>query len=415
MGKGRLIEATAGCPIRMTSLIGGLLCVGVVTGCVANDVASPSFTVSDSAGVEIVTSHSPAWSEGEAWRVERRPVLRISQLEGPPELTFSNVRAVGWLPDGRIFVGDDRAHSIRIFSPEGDYLASAGREGRGPGELMWFMTVSVYRGDSLFVYDYSQRALSVFAPDLAFARRFNNPTGAGNYRIVSALTDGRFLLSSPGHNGLTGGPGLVPDTSLIIVSAPDGAATDTVGAFEATVQNVGADRRNQWLFLQPSGTLAAAGDRIVWLEGKTFQYMEADADGTLRRIVRKRHDPIPVTEETISDFQAHYIEWLTTELIEGTMDDVYESLEIGEYYPQLPATSADLEVDALGNVWVGHYHYPGALTEDWEVFDAAGVWLGSVETPTGFEVHEITADRIIGVAHDELGVPYVQVHRLDRR
>jgi len=49
------------------------------------------------------------------------------------------------------------------------------------------------------------------------------------------------------------------------------------------------------------------------------------------------------------------------------------------------------------------------------VFDSLGVWLGTVTTPPGLEVHEIGVDQIIGVAKDDYDVPYVQVHRLTRR
>lgn len=109
--------------MRMKSLIGGLLCVGAFSGCMGADGPDgPSFTMADSMGIEIVTNHTPTWSPGDAWQVSTRPVLKIGQLDGPLEFTFGKVRAVGWLPDGRVFVGDEQAHSIRIFSPEGDYL-----------------------------------------------------------------------------------------------------------------------------------------------------------------------------------------------------------------------------------------------------------------------------------------------------
>jgi len=414
--RGQLRGPRERCSTGTISLFTCLLCLGALGACRgAEEAARTTFTVVDSAGFEVVTSHAPAWSGNDAWLVDSRPLVRIGERDGPPELTFANVRATGWLSDGRIFVGDDRSHSVRVFGPQGDYLGTAGREGRGPGELLWFQNVSAYRGDSLYVYDYSQRALTVFAPDLTFARRFTNPTGAGNLWIVSALTDGRFLLASPGRNGLSGGPGLVPDTSMIVVSAPDGSSTDTVGTFETTVQQVGRNGRNDWLFLKPHGVLVAARDRIVWAEGKTFEYVVADPDGTVRRIVRKRHPPVPMNDGIIADFKAHYLEWLTVALVEGTMDQMRQALEEGAYYPVLPATSEDVRVDALGNVWVGHYHFPGAITERWEVFDAAGVWLGSVDTPSGFEVHQIDVEGIIGVAKDELDVPFVEVHWLDRR
>ena len=153
-----------------------------------------------------------------------------------------------------------------------------------------------------------------------------------------------------------------------------------------------------------------AGSRIVWTEGRNFEYVEADGNGTIQRIVRKAHDPITVTDDIIADFKAQRLQRLPP----GMVARMRRTLEGEEYCDQLPATS-DIKVDALGNVWVGHYHYSWLLTEQWEVFDPAGVWLGSVETPPGLKVHSIGLDQIIGVAKDELGVPFVQVHRLDRR
>ncbi len=47
--------------------------------------------------------------------------------------------------------------------------------------------------------------------------------------------------------------------------------------------------------------------------------------------------------------------------------------------PFLPATSEDVRVDALGNVWVGHYHFPGAITERWEVFDFERLHLAAAK------------------------------------
>ena len=117
------------CSMGTMSRFGCLLCLGAVVACRgAEETARATFTVADSAGIEVVTSHAPAWSANDAWRVDDRPLVRIGELDGPPELTFANVRATGWLSDGRIFVGDDRSHSVRVFGPQGDYLGTAGPE-----------------------------------------------------------------------------------------------------------------------------------------------------------------------------------------------------------------------------------------------------------------------------------------------
>lgn len=403
------------CNMFFRLLTFGPLILVALTGCW--EPASPDgppHTVQDSAGITIVTNHYPAWSNREAWQVERRPVQKIGELDGALEFTFGNIRAVGWLPDGRIFVGDEQAHTISIFSAEGEFQESVGGEGEGPGELQWFLTVSPYRGDSLWVYDYAQRAVTIFSPQMAFARRFRNPVTEGNYWISSALADGRFLLYSPGRNRLPGGPGIVPDTSLIIVSAPDGATVDTVGAFEVTKKQVGPNGRAQGLFLQPYGALVGYGDGVVWTEGVAFEYVEVTSLGNVRRIVRISESSVPVTDEIIQSFKTHYVEWLSGSR-EGNIDRIRQALEEGTYFPVLPGTSADLRVDALGNLWVGRYHFPGLITDEWEVFDPDGFWLGTVRTPPGLSVHEIGVDRIIGVAKGDYDVPYVQVHRLDRK
>lgn len=375
---------------------------------------APTFSVVDSLGIEIVTSHAPAWSPDEVWRVARDPARRIGELEGSAEYTFGEIPSAGWLSDGRIFVGDSQAHTIRLFSPEGEFLEAMGGEGRGPGELQWFLTVAPYRGDSLFVYDYRQSVVSVFTPEATFARRFQNPVTQGNYWIVAALRSGEFLLFSPGDNRQQDGSGLVPDTSFVIVSSADGTSVDTVGTFEARVRFLGADGRSEPLYLYPIGTLVGGRDRLLWLEGKTFEYTEADPDGTVRRIVRKSQDPVPVTEDVIGAFKRHYLERLGPD-VEGGRDRLRHSLEEGEYYPHLPAMSIDVEVDALGYVWVPRYHFPGEIAEEWEVFDSAGVWQGTVQTPKGLDVQQIGVDRVLGVVTDDLDVPYVQIHDLDRR
>lgn len=371
-----------------------------------------TYSVVDSAGIEIVTSHAPRRAQGAGWAISRRPTLRIGELDGPLEFTFGSVRAVGTLPDGRIFVGDEQAHTIRIFSSDGDYLAAVGGEGEGPGELQWFLTVARYRGDSLWVYDYRQRAVSVFGPDLGFGRRFRNPMTAGNYWIVSSLEDGRFILYSPGPNRRDAGPGIVPDSSAILVSSPDGSALDTIGRFQVRMLNLGPDGRS--LHLYPAGSVQSRADRVVVLEGVRFEYRELLPNGDVARIVRREVEPVPVTSEIIDDYKEHYAEWLGASP-EGGAEGIRRSLEEGQYAAQLPATGWRLLTDPHGNVWVSTYHFPGAQPEQWAVFSAEGVWLGMVEAPPGLEIKEIGESQVLGVALDDFDVPYVQVHRLDRR
>ena len=57
----------------------------------------------------------------------------------PPEsdLFLLSVDDVAVAPDGRTYVLDSRSFRIHIWSAQGDYLTSFGREGQGPGEFIF--------------------------------------------------------------------------------------------------------------------------------------------------------------------------------------------------------------------------------------------------------------------------------------
>jgi hypothetical protein len=390
----------------------GLMVACTLSACAPPDApAGPTHTVESVDGVTVVTNQSPVWNRKTEWRVSGRPLLKIGETDGPLPFTFGVIRAVGWLPDGRVYVGDEQAHSVHVFSAEGEFQHTFGGEGNGPGELQWFLHAGPYRGDSMFVYDYRQNTVNIFGPDFAFARRFRNPDL--RYTISSPLADGRFLLHSTGSRA-GGANGIEPDSSLIMLVGADGSTVDTIGRFQVTIRTAGSDGRWRPLYLAPYGGLIPNGDRVIWTEGRACEYQESDASGSSRRTVRCPHEPVSVTDRLKDEFKETYLEYMSRAGAEGTPEQLRRSLDEGTYSSELPATSGETKVDALGNVWMGRYKMPGLYTNQWSVFDPEGVWLGDVLTPEGLIVHEIGVDRIIGVAMDEMGVPYVQMHRLER-
>jgi hypothetical protein len=318
---------------------------------------------------------------------------------------------VGWLSDGRVYVADEQAHSIHVFSAEGQHRQTFGGEGNGPGQLQSFLHVGPYRGDSMFVSDHRQNAVSIFTPDFAFARRFTNPNL--RYSISAPLDDGRFLLHSMGSRA-GGTSGIQPDSSLIMLVGADGSTIDTIGRFQVTVRTSGADGRWSPVYLAPYGGVIPNGDRVIWTEGRGCEYHESDASGDSRRTVRCPHEPVAVTDRVKREFTDLYVEYMGRAGAEGGPDALREALGEGAFASELPGTSGEIKVDALGNVWLGRYRMPGLYTNEWSVFDPEGVWLGNVLTPEGLIVHEIGVDRVVGVALDDRGVQYVQMHRLDR-
>jgi hypothetical protein len=91
--------------------------------------------VQDSAGIAMVENTTPAWRDGQAWRVEPKPVLQLGQLDGDQPHMFANITGAVQLADGSIAVADAGSSQLRIFDPTGQHRRSIGGPGSGPGEF----------------------------------------------------------------------------------------------------------------------------------------------------------------------------------------------------------------------------------------------------------------------------------------
>jgi hypothetical protein len=65
-------------------------------------------------------------------------------------------------------------------------------------------------------------------------------------------------------------------------------------------------------------------------------------------------------------------------------------------------------------VWVEAYRTPWELNPRWDVFTPEGVWLGSVNTPNRFTIHQIANDFVLGVWRDDSDIEYIRMFNLVR-
>ncbi len=396
-----------------------LLISGAACGEGGPQSEAPLTTVRDSAGIEIVESTRPQWSDSDAWRVDSEPLLDLATSGLGPGHEFYRVRGMRRLSNGSFVVANGASNEIRLYSAEGGYIASTGGEGDGPGEFRFIIGLD-NAGDSLIVLDGSGR-VTLFGPDLALLRTFGFPLQSdavafrepnavvylGNSEIV-VETRTRAMFGYDGGSALLRRPG-----GLFRFDAT-GQSIDSIGVTAGNEEylHIGS---GGGLFSAPplfgrDAFVAAHAGRILRGAANDMQIEELTADGGIARILRIPGYPL--------------------DLADGAGEREREALFppgrerrpiIQEFIRDVPVPDrrpayAGVKVDPTGAVWLRPFlgSSEGGRPENWQVLGPGGSWLGSVEVPANFSVMDIGMDVVLGVYQDELDVEHPWVLRLHR-
>jgi hypothetical protein len=125
---------------------------------------------------------------------------------------FARIVNVLLLTDSGVIVANGGSKELRFFDAGGRFVRHVGRDGAGPGEYRFLDRVFRLAGDSLGVYDFSLRRLTVLSPEGAFARTVigchrHGRTNSG--RRIRGRLDCRVrrATANPGRwSGAGGGP-----------------------------------------------------------------------------------------------------------------------------------------------------------------------------------------------------------------
>jgi hypothetical protein len=370
--------------------------------------------VRDSAGIRIVESHEPAWGEGEGWVVDSVPEVVIGAVDGAPEYEFGAIRGALRLPDGRIVVGDEMAAEVRFYDPAGRFLHAVGGRGEGPGEFVSMWSPEPFPGDSIWVFDYIQRRVTILDGEGRLGRTVP-VTVPGNAWASGLLGDGRFLVYSPGPNMQVpvSTEVLWDSTDVLRYGGPD-VPPDTIGRFPLReVRGRSTTGPRTWFF-PASISFTTAGGRLYLGWTHRYEIRVLDGDGETLALIRRALDPEPATRAMVEEYRAFQLERMASDPHHPPNEAAVQRLEEAEHRDTLPFFSS-IEVDAEGYVWVRDYAMPlMERSTTWSVFHPDGHWLGEVELPPGLEVSRIGRDFVLGTAEDELGVSYVHLHQLRR-
>lgn len=391
-----------------------LLLVATSAACGGADPAPPKNTVSDSAGITVVSSTSGTWQEEEAWRLAEEPMVSVGGRSEPGHDLF---RVTGALRqgDGRLVVADGGSGEIRFFDAGGRYRYSAGGRGDGPGEFRSLSLLAGLEGDSLLAWDGRVRRLTVMDRNGAFVRTFS--LSNSRFQVRSVLEDGTLLASDVRRSWPPVGQELPLDAAVrqqreYALFSPDGSLVRSLGTLpdHEIWSSFDVDHPHGQELLFGMRTVLAAGAGRIWVgTGESFELRGYDRNGTPSRIVRTlafAHEPVTeaLVAGRIAELQARWGEE------EEHMLPVYRAQEA----PEVVAPYDGLVVDSEGDLWVRRFRRPSHARDAWVVFDPTGKLLGTVTMPAGLELLDVGPDFIVARSTDAWDVERVGVYALDR-
>lgn len=236
--------------------------------------------------------------------------------------------------------------------------------------------------------------------------------------FVDAVLPGGLVLASRTDPSETSGDGLSRSRSIQEIRGPEGEPGPTMGSFPGSEYYSPPVDDGVMVIRIPfsrDGFDVPWGDDVIVGSNDTYEIRVYSTGGTLKRIVRREHDLIPITPAHLDA----YIERLVAGLPEPERAarrreerEEYRDVGLPNTHPAFRRVLAD-EVDHL---WIQEYTLPGEAGPNpvWTVFDPEGHVLGFMDTPAGLRIFEIGEDYLLGYATDELGVEYVQLWSLNR-
>ena len=388
-----------------------------VAGCAADssDAGEWAGTVRDSAGVPVVSNPaSGVWSAADRWRVEED--LRIGVIDGDPVRQFGRISGIAVDGAGRVYVLDRQAREIRVFDGDGGFVRTIGRPGGGPGELSSPSAVLIGAGDTIFVPDTRNGRVQRFLPDGLDAGSFPIALAGGIPMEWRIRPDGMLLVEVRTLPATRATPG--NERILVLALAPDGEIRDTVIEMPVgEAMRIENGQPRMTVFAPEPMWAPLADGRLAVGRSSEYRLEVLTRDGRLERVVERQFERLPFSE---SDHRA--LERLLREQFEdqppsqGTAR-MLESLRYADHHPVFAALYGGPE----GTLWVQRARHVTSLepadmedfnvraigAPEYDVFDRAGRFLGSLATPERFRPMLTDGEHIYGALRGDLGVPYV--------
>jgi hypothetical protein len=394
---------------------------GALVACGPSGSTGIQTEFADSAGVIIAESSGFPEPGAGGWALDSIPVLSIGALEGDAPYQFFQITGSMRLSDGRIAITDYGTHELRLFSPDGVFQTSFGREGEGPGEFSHIRLMGTVGSDTMVVIDGRQRRVSRIHPETGFLGLALFPEEAGITMHFNGMFGDGSIVFGGGVNAIPSGDeqpsGYERLTNDYYSISLDGETVTPFGEFPGTevYWTTGYYQGESmlsaaWPHFGKSPRATARGDRMVLGTRDFYELNVFDPTGALVRIIRIQTPLVPVTQEHLDALLEERLARLPDPDLAPRLRSGFRDTPTAE---NLPAFES-LLLDSHGHLWVEDFHLPGDPMRRWTVFDEEGVPRTRLSLPASNRVHEIGEDYVLAGFQDELGVEYLRMYSLRR-
>ena len=285
-------------------------------------VQPPTFTVRDSAGIEIVENHAPRHPAGSFWTIDPDPEIVLGRAGEPgggandPSRLVWRVVGLARLPDGRVAVLSSGSRQLMLFEPSGRLSRTIGGPGEGPGEFTHPLRLQYLPPDTLVVWDQFLSSIAYFDAGgtllrertIDLARLSEHGPLAESLRLP--VPDGSFLVGLPvttdGESADDCARLAVRGLSVTLRGSPF-RQENLIVPGEALLRIDDDYAAHSFGCAKGFGThLAVGGDPpMVYVSNDGKEIQQRSLDGTLVRIIRRTTEPPRVTDRAWKAEEEH--------------------------------------------------------------------------------------------------------------
>jgi hypothetical protein len=297
---------------------------------------------------------------------------RVGGDSDADEEFFGVIAQVATDPAGNVYLLDRQLSEVRVFSPEGDYLRTIGREGEGPGEFRQPTDMFFLPDGNLGVLQLAPGRIVMLSPEGEPMGDYPLPAdeGGASRTLVSGQTMGDNVLLVVSENKLQ--EGRVDITRALTLIDSKGVELKRLLQSTRTLEFVNfLFDETAWRTFDNRWVVSPAGGLFAVEQFLDYEIAFWDDGGNRKRVISREFDHWSRTDEQKEEWHDIFDALLQNQLPQYTIKVSEHDPDIINLYPQ-----------ADGSLWVlssyGTWERPDGSLGVFDVFDADGRFVRQV-------------------------------------